>query len=115
MRVGTMAWRRVAGRREGQTEKEGSRESEGYIVRGGAEVEVTMRRVRIRSRGARRVAAIAVAATATPKDMSGDGLSIISRPPMPLAPDPMSPGSGTLSKAESILRVQLSVVLRRKL
>ena len=115
MKVGIVAWRRVAGRREGAMEKVGRREREGYMVRGGAEVGVTMRRVRMRSSGARSVAAMAVAATATPSDMRGEGLSIISRPPMPLAEVPRRPGSGTLSRAESMLRVQLSVVLSRKL
>lgn len=75
---------------------------------------VTIRRVRMRSRGARRAAAIAVAATATPRDINGDGLSIMSSPPMPLA-DETSPGSGTLRMADMALRNQLSVVLRRKL
>lgn len=85
------------------------------MVRGGEEVGVTMRRVRMRSRGASSVAAMAVAATATPRDIRGEGLSMISRPPMPLAEVPRRPGSGTLSSAESMLRVQLSVVLSRKL
>jgi hypothetical protein len=113
--VGTMAWRRVAEMRLGEMEKEGRRERDGYIVRGGAEVGVTISRVRMRSRGARRVAAMAVAATATLRDRRGEGLSIMSRPPMPLAPAPMKPESGMLRSADSMLRVQLSVVLRRKL
>lgn len=74
-----------------------------------------MRRVRTRSRGARRVAAIAVAATATERDINGLGLSIMSRPPIPLAVVPIMPGSGTLRRADNALRNQLSVVLRRKL
>lgn len=115
IRVGIVEWRSVVGRRLGEMEKEGRSESDGYIVRGGAEVGVTMRRVRIRSRGARTVAAIAVAAIATARDMNGDGLSIMSRPPIPLAVVLMRPGSGTLRSAESRPRVQLSVVLSRKL
>lgn len=115
MKVGMVAWRRVAGRRLAGTEKLGRREREGYMVRGGADVGVTMRRVRMRSKGASRDAAMAVAATATLKDISGDGLSMMSRPPIPLALVPMRPGSGTLRSAESMLRVQLSVVFNKKL
>lgn len=114
MSVGMQAFRRVAGRRFGATENEGSSERHGYIERGCEEMGETMRRVRIMSRGASRVAAMAVAATATPRDVSGLGLSSMSRPPMPLAA-PSRPGSGTLRTAEMRLRNQPSVVLRRKL
>lgn len=96
-------------------EYDGSRFKHGYMDRGGEEVGVIMRRVRVRSRGARIVAAIAVAATATLKDRNGFGLSMMSSPPIPLAAVPMRPGSGTLSRAEMALRNQLSVVLSRKL
>jgi hypothetical protein len=113
--VGRVAWKTVTGKRLVGTDIEGSRDSEGNIVLGAAEVGVTIRRVRMRSSGASDMAATAAAATATAKDMSGLGLSIMSRPPMPLADVPMSPGSGTLSNAESMLRVQLSVVRSRKL
>lgn len=75
---------------------------------------VTIKRVRMRSRGARREAAMAVAATATPSDINGLGLSIMSRPPIPLAAV-IRPGSGTFRMAEIALRSQLSVVLSRKL
>ena len=61
--VGTHACIMVAGRRLGETEKEGRRERQGYIDRGEEEMGVMMRRVRTISRGARRVAAMAVAAT----------------------------------------------------
>lgn len=115
MSVGMQACRSVAGRSFGETEKEGRRLREGYIDRGEDEMGVTMSRVRTRSRGARRVAAMAVAATATERDMSGLGLSMMSRPPIPLAVVPMMPGSGTLRRADSALRSQLSVVLSRKL
>lgn len=101
--------------RLGGRPREGRREREGYMVRGGAFVGVTISRVRTMSRGARAKAAIAVADTATARDSRGLGLSIMSRPPMPLAAVPMSPASGMLKSAESRLRVQLSVVLRRKL
>lgn len=84
------------------------------MERGVEEIGVTIKRVRTRSRGARMVAAIAVAATATARDVMGLGLSIMSRPPMPLAEE-TRPGSGTLRMAEMALRNQLSVVLRRKL
>ena len=113
--VGMVAWRRVTGIRLGERPSVGRRERDGYMVRGGAFVGVTIRRVRTRSRGARAKAAIAVADTATARARSGLGLSIMSRPPIPLAAGPMSPESGMLSTAESRLRVQLSVVLRRKL
>lgn len=96
-------------------ENEGRRERQGYIERGEEEMGVMMRRVRTRSSGARIVAAMAVAATATPSDMSGLGLSIMSRPPMPLTALPIRPGSGTLKMADSALRNQLSVVFKRKL
>lgn len=111
--VGMVAWRIVTGRRLGEMEKEGSRESEGQMVRGGAEVGVTTSRVLIKSRGARVKAAIAEAATATAREKNGFGLSIMSSPPRPPADIPI--GSGTLRRAESMLLVQLSVVLRRKL
>jgi hypothetical protein len=114
MRVGMQACSRVAGRRLGETVHEGRRERQGYIERGCEEMGVMMRRVRMRSRGARMVAAMAVAATATPSDIRGFGLSIMSSPPMPLA-DVTSPGSGTLRMADMALRNQLSVVLSRKL
>lgn len=113
--VGRVAWIRVAGSKLGGRDNEGRRERDGHIVRGGADVGVTMRRVRMRSRGARARAAMALAATATARDVNGLGLSIMSSPPMPLAEAPISPGSGTLSNADNKLRVQLSVVLRRKL
>lgn len=115
IRVGMQAWSSVAGRRLDGIEKEGRRLRHGYIDRGGAEMGVTMSRVRMRSRGARMVAAMAVAATATPRDMSGLGLSMMSSPPIPLAAPPTSPGSGTFSMADKALLNQLSVVLRRKL
>jgi hypothetical protein len=105
----------VAGSKPGEMVKDGSRERHGYMERGDDEIGVTMRRVRTMSRGARRIAAIAVAVTATPKDVSGLGLSTISSPPMPDAAVPKSPGSGTLRTAEIRLRNQPSVVLRRKL
>jgi hypothetical protein len=57
---------------------------------------------------------MAVAATATPRDINGLGLSMMSRPPMPDA-ELTSPGSGTLSMADMALRNQLSVVFKRKL
>jgi hypothetical protein len=113
-RVGMQAWRRVAGRRRGETDHDGRRERHGYMDRGCEEMGVTISRVRMRSRGARMVAAMAVAATATASDISGLGLSIMSSPPMPLADD-TSPGSGTLRRADIALRNQLSVVLSRKL
>jgi hypothetical protein len=75
---------------------------------------VTMSRVRTISRGARRVAAMAVAATATPSDVNGLGLSNMSSPPM-LAADPTRPGSGMLRRADMALLNQFSVVLSRKL
>jgi hypothetical protein len=57
--------------------------------------------------------AIPAAVTATVKLANGFGLSTTSRPPIP---EPaMPPGSGTLRSAERRLRVQLSMVLRRKL
>jgi hypothetical protein len=115
IRVGMQACSNVAGRSLVEMENEGRRRAQGYIERGAADIGVTIRRVRIKSMGARMVAAIAVAATATPRDMSGLGLSIISSPPMPVPAVPSNPGSGTLSNAESMLRNQLSVVLRRKL
>lgn len=113
-RVGMHAWRSVAGRRRGDTEKDGSRERHGYMERGWEDMGVAMRRVRIRSRGARMVAAMAVAATAMARDVSGLGESIISKPPMPPV-EPMRPGSGTFRMALIALRNQLSVVFRRKL
>lgn len=113
--VGMQACSSVAGSRLGETVKEGRRERQGYIERGADEMGVTMRRVRIMSSGARRIAAIAVAATATPRDVSGLGLSMMSSPPMPVAAVPNRPGSGTLSTAEIKLRNQPSVVLSRKL
>jgi hypothetical protein len=115
IRVGIQAFNRVAGRRRGEMEIEGKSARQGYIERGCEEMGVTMRRVRMRSRGARMVAAMAVAATATPSDMSGLGLSIMSSPPIPLDAVPRSPGSGTLRIADIALRNQLSVVLSRKL
>jgi hypothetical protein len=114
-RVGMHAWRSVAGRRRGDMVQEGRSARQGYIERGWEDMGVTMRRVRMRSRGARMVAAMAVAATATPSDMSGLGESIMSSPPMPLAVAPRRPGSGTLRTAQMALRNQLSVVRRRKL
>lgn len=113
--VGRVECSSVTGNRVGAMERDGRREREGYIVRGGADVGVTMSRVRMRSRGARARAAIAVAATATERDIRGLGLSMISRPPMPLTAVPINPGSGTLRSAERRLRVQLSVVFSRKL
>lgn len=113
--VGIQACSNVAGRRLGEIEKEGRRARQGYIERGGEEMGVTMRRVRTMSSGARMVAAMAVAATATPSDMSGLGLSRMSKPPIPVTAFPIRPGSGTLSRADIALRNQLSVVLRRKL
>jgi len=110
-----VAWRRVAGIRFGERARDGRRERDGYMVRGGAFVGVMISRVRTMSRGASAKAAIAVADTATARARSGLGLSIMSRPPIPLAAVPTSPESGMLSSAESRLRVQLSVVLRRKL
>lgn len=115
MIVGIQAWRRVAGRRLGAMEREGKSARLGYMERGEEVMGVTMSRVRMMSRGARRVAAIAVAATATPSDVSGLGLSRISKPPILVAAVPMRPGSGTLSTAAIRLRNQPSVVLRRKL
>lgn len=115
MRVGTQACIMVAGRRLGATEKEGRRERHGYIDRGEDEMGVMMRRVRTISRGARRVAAMAVAATATPRDVSGLGLSRISSPPIPLPAEPTRPGSGMFSRADIRLLNQPSVVLSRKL
>ena len=115
IRVGTQACIMVAGRRLGETENEGRRERQGYIDRGEEEIGVMMRRVRTISRGARRVAAMAVAATATPREVRGLGLSRISSPPIPLPAEPTSPGSGMFSKADIRLLIQPSVVLRRKL
>lgn len=114
-RVGTQACIMVAGRRAGETEREGRRERHGYMERGEEDIGVMIRRVRTRSRGARRVAAMAVAATATPRDVNGFGLSSTSRPPMPLPAAPTSPGSGMLSSAEIRLLNQPSVVLSKKL
>jgi hypothetical protein len=113
--VGTQACMMVAGRRLGETEKEGRRERQGYIDRGEEEMGVTMRRVRTISRGARRVAAMAVAATATPSEVSGLGLSKISSPPIPVPAEPTRPGSGMFSRADIRLLNQPSVVLSRKL
>jgi hypothetical protein len=113
--VGTQACMMVAGRRLGETEKEGRRERQGYIDRGEEEMGVTMRRVRTISRGARRVAAMAVAATATPSEVSGLGLSKISSPPIPVPAEPTRPGSGIFSRADIRLLNQPSVVLSRKL
>jgi hypothetical protein len=113
--VGTQACIMVAGRRLGETEKEGRRERQGYIDRGEEEMGVTMRRVRTISRGARRVAAMAVAATATPSEVSGLGLSKISSPPIPVPAEPTRPGSGIFSRADIRLLNQPSVVLSRKL
>lgn len=71
--------------------------------------------VRTMSRGARTSPATPAATTAVPSDASGEGLSIMSRPPT-LPPVPESkPGSGRLSTAEKRLRVQVSIVLRRTL
>jgi hypothetical protein len=114
IRVGMQACIMVAGNREGEMEKEGRRLRQGYIDRGEEEMGVTIRRVRTMSRGARRVAAMAVAATATPREINGLGLSNMSSPPM-LAADPTRPGSGMLRRAEMALLNQFSVVLRRKL
>jgi hypothetical protein len=114
IKVGMQACSKVAGRRQGETDHDGRRARQGYIERGCEEMGVMIRRVRMRSRGARRVAAMAVAATATPSDIKGFGLSMISSPPMPLA-DVTRPGSGTLRMADMALRNQLSVVLSRKL
>jgi hypothetical protein len=114
-RVGTHACIMVAGRRAGEMEREGRRERHGYIDRGEEEMGVMIRRVRTRSRGARRVAAMAVAATATPSDVNGFGLSSTSRPPIPLPAAPTSPGSGMFSNAEIRLLNQPSVVFSRKL
>jgi hypothetical protein len=113
-RVGMHACSKVAGSNLGATENEGSKERQGYMERGWEEIGVTRRRVRMRSRGARMVAAMAVAATATASEVSGEGESIISRPPMPPV-EPTRPGSGTLRMAQIALRNQLSVVLSRKL
>lgn len=96
-------------------DSDGRRDREGQMVRGGAEVGVTINLVRMRSRGARARAAMALAVTATARDKSGLGLSIISRPPLPLVVLPTRPESGMLRSAESKLRVQLSVVFSRKL
>jgi len=115
IKVGMQAWSNVAGSKRGEIENEGSKERQGYIERGCEEIGVTIRRVRTRSRGARMVAAMAVAATATPNEMSGLGLSIISSPPIPLAVVPINPGSGTFKMAQIALRNQHSVVLSRKL
>jgi hypothetical protein len=114
IRVGMQACIMVAGNRDGEMEKEGRRFRQGYMDRGEEEMGVTIRRVRTMSRGARRVAAMAVAATATPSEVNGLGLSSMSSPPM-LAADPTRPGSGMLRRAEMALRNQFSVVLRRKL
>jgi len=115
MRVGTQACIMVAGKRPGETEKDGRRERQGYMDRGEEDMGVMMRRVRTMSRGASRVAAIAVAATATPREVSGLGLSKMSSPPIPLPAEPTRPGSGMFSRAEIRLLNQPSVVLRRKL
>lgn len=115
IKAGMQAWRRVAGSRLGEMENEGSRARLGYIERGEEEMGVTMRRVRIMSSGARRMAAIAVAATATPRDVSGLGLSTMSSPPIPVADVPRRPGSGTLRTAEIRLLNHPSVVFSRKL
>ena len=111
--VGMLAWRMVTGMRLGGQDIEGRREREGYMVRGGALVGVTIKRVRTRSRGERANAAIAAAATATERESIGLGLSTISRPPIP--PVPTRAESGMLRSAESKLLVQLSVVLSKKL
>lgn len=113
--VGTQACIMVAGRRLGETEKEGRRDRQGYIDRGEEEMGVMIRRVRTMSRGARRVAAMAVAATATPREVSGLGLSRMSNPPMPLPAEPTRPGSGMFNRADIRLLNHPSVVLSRKL
>jgi hypothetical protein len=115
MSVGMQACIMVAGNKLGEIEKEGRRARHGYIDLGDDEMGVTMRRVRTMSRGASRVAAMAVAATATPRDVNGLGLSSISSPPIPLAVVPTRPGSGMLSNADIRLRNQPSVVLSKKL
>jgi len=84
------------------------------MERGWEEMGLRMRRVRIRSSGARRVAAMAVAATATANEVRGLGLSRMSRPPTAVG-EPSRLGSGTLSTAAMRLRNQASVVLSRKL
>jgi hypothetical protein len=114
IKVGIQAWSNVAGSKRGLTVHDGRRERHGYIDRGGEEMGVTIRRVRTISRGASKAAAIAVAAMATPRDINGLGLSIISRPPIPLA-ELTRLGSGTLRTADMALRNQLSVVFKRKL
>lgn len=57
------------------------------------------------------------AATAVPKLARGDGLSIMSRPPVVADPtaDDSEPGSGRFSTAENRLRVQVSMVFNAKL
>lgn len=112
--VGMHACSSVAGRRDGEIVRVGRSERQGYIERGWDVMGDMMRRVRIKSKGAKSMAAIAVAATATPRDVMGLGLSSMSRPPIPLA-EPRRLGSGTLRTAEMRLRNQPSVVLRRKL
>jgi hypothetical protein len=113
--VGMQACMIVAGSKLGEMVKEGKRERHGYILRGEALIGEMIRRVRTISRGARSMAAMAVAATATPKLVNGLGLSNISSPPIPLPAAPTRPGSGILSKAQIALRNQPSVVLSRKL
>jgi hypothetical protein len=110
--VGMQAYMMVAGSKLGEIVKEGNNARQGYILLGEALIGVTISLVRTISSGARSIAAIAVAATATPKLVNGLGLSRISSPPIPL---PVRPGSGMLSKAEIALRNQPSVVLSRKL
>lgn len=130
-RVGRVEWRNVIGRKVVGGESEGRRRREAKMARGEVVVGVRISlarlvdinhckgqgvtyRVRTRSRGERRTPAMPAAATATPRDARGDGLSLMSSPPMALATSSLGPpiralGSGRLSRAQSRLLVQLSI------
>ena len=72
-------------------------------------------RVRTMSNGASTKPASPAATTATPRDPSGEGLSIMSSPPTPPLELAKIPGSGKLRRAENMLRVPVSIVLRSTL
>ena len=98
-----------------------SRRRHGIILRGVLEVVVgvSISRVRTVSRGERMVPAMPAAAIAIVRERSGDGESMISRPPTPgdaagKVEVEETPGSGRLRIAASILRVQVSSVRRRR-
>ena len=114
-REGRVEWMRVAGRMlVGAVQEESSRR-QGITPRDvlAVVVGVSISRVRTISSGARTVPATAAAATAIDSEARGEGESMISSPPTPGVPD-VRPGSGIFSKAASMLRIQVSIVRRRR-